>query len=75
MVLSSMTVIMTIITPIDVWADDGNQWGKLSVWTDIKDNEIPVLILKDAKVTEKQVDIVKDVIYSNKTNSERTLFF
>jgi len=75
MVLSSMTVIMTIIVPIGVWADDGNQWGELKAWTEIPDNEIPVLIIKDVKINEKQVDIVKNAIYSEKTNSKRTLFF
>ncbi len=66
--------VMLIFVPLEVSAEDKGQWNELRVWKEVKDNKIPVLILRDAKVSEKQVDIVEFVINSKKVNSGRTLF-
>ncbi len=73
-IIALVAVVLVIFVPLEVWAEDEGQWNKLSSWNEFKDNKIPVLILRDAKVSEKQVDIVEFVINSKKVNSERTLF-
>jgi len=67
-------VVILIFVPLEVWAEDEGQWDELRAWNEVKDNKIPVLILRDAKVSEKQVDIVEYVINAKKVNSGRTLF-
>ncbi len=70
----TLTVVILIIVPLEVWAEDEGQWNELRAWKEVKDNKIPVLVLRDAKVSEKQVDIVEYVINAKKMNSGRTLF-
>jgi len=70
-----MAVVSTIFIPLEVWAEDGEQWNKLSPWKNVQDDIIPVLIIRDAKVSEKQVDIVEDTINSKEIrNPEITSF-
>lgn len=74
-ILSSLAVAIVIIVPMEVWAEDGYKWDELRAWKEVKDNKIPVLILRDAKVSEKQVDIVEDAINSKDvTDSGKMLF-
>ncbi len=73
-IIALVAVVLVIFVPLEVWAEDEGQWNELNTWNEFKDNKIPVLILRDAKVSEKQVDIVEFVINSKKVNSERTLF-
>jgi len=72
--LLSIAVATIIFVPLDVWADDDMQWDELRIWKESADNKIPVLIIRDAKVSETQVDIVEDAINSKEKNSGRTLF-
>jgi len=67
-------VVILIFVPLEVWAEDEDQWSELRAWNEVKDNKIPVLVVRDAKVSEKQVDIVEYVINAKKVNSGRTLF-
>jgi len=67
-------VVILIFVPLEVWAEDEGQWSELRAWNEVKDNKIPVLVVRDAKVSEKQVDIVEYVINAKKVNSGRTLF-
>ncbi len=69
-----MAVVMVIFVPLEVWAEDGGQWSELRVWGEVKDNKIPVLVVRDAKVSVKQVDIVEYIINAKEVNSKRTLF-
>jgi len=70
----TLAVVILIFVPLKVWAEDGDQWDELRTWNEVKDNKIPVLILRDAKVSVKQVDIVKYVINAKEVNPGRTLF-
>ncbi|MGY5148150.1 MAG: matrixin family metalloprotease [Candidatus Nitrosopumilus sp. bin_7KS] len=75
MVLPAMAVGIAIFIPIEIWAEDSEQWNELRRWDNIQENKIPVLIVRDAKVSETQVDIVEDAINSKKIkNSGRQLF-
>jgi len=74
LILLSMAVAIVIFVPSEVWAEDEVQWDELRAWNEVKDNKIPVLILRDAKVSEKQVDIAEYVINAKEVNSRRTLF-
>ena len=67
-------VVILIFVPLEVWAEDEGQWNELRAWNEVKDNKIPVLILRDAKVSVKQVDIVEYIINAKEVNSGRTLF-
>ena len=67
-------VVILIFVPLEVWAEDEGQWSELRAWNEVKDNKIPVLILRDAKVSVKQVDMVEYVINAKEVNSKRTLF-
>ena len=73
-IIALVAVVLVIFVPLEVWAEDEGQWNELNTWNEFKDNKIPVLILRDAKVSEKQVDIVEYVINAKKVNSGRTLF-
>ena len=73
-IIALVAVVLVIFVPLEVWAEDEGQWNELNTWNEFKDNKIPVLILRDAKVSEKQVDIVEYVINAKKMNSGRTLF-
>ncbi len=73
-IIALVTVVLVIFVPLEVWAEDEGQWDKLSAWGEVKDNKIPVLILRDAKVSVKQVDIVEYIINAKEVNSKRTLF-
>lgn len=75
LILPCMAVLSAIFIPLEVWAEEDEQWNELSSWKDVQDNIIPVLIIRDAKVSENQVDIVEDAINSKEVkNSGRTLF-
>lgn len=75
MVLPVMVASIAIIIPVESWAEDGEQWNELRRWEDVQGNIIPVLIMRDAKVSENQVDIVEDAINSKIVkNPGRTLF-
>ena len=74
MILLSIAVATIIFVPLDVWAGDDKQWNELRTWKESIDNKIPVLIIRDAKVSETQVDIVEDAINSKEKNAGRTLF-
>lgn len=75
MVLPVMAVGIAIFIPIEIWAEDSEQWNELRRWDNVQENKIPVLIVRDAKVSETQVDIVEDAINSKKVkNSGRQLF-
>ncbi|WP_246275390.1 matrixin family metalloprotease [Nitrosopumilus oxyclinae] len=75
MVLPVMAVSIAIFIPVEIWAENSEQWSELRHWENVKENKIPVLIVRDAKVSETQVDIVEDAINSKKVkNSGRTLF-
>ncbi len=74
LILQSMAVAIIIFVPLEVWAEDEGQWNELRAWNEVKDNKIPVLILRDAKVSVKQVDIAEYVINAKEVNSKRTLF-
>lgn len=66
---------MTVIIPVESWAENDYKWDELRPWKEVKDNTIPVLIIRDTNVSEKRADIVEDVINSKETiNSERKLF-
>jgi len=69
-----MVVVIVIFVPLEVWAEDGGQWDELRAWGEVKDNKIPVLVVRDAKVSVKQVDIVEYIINAKEVNSKRTLF-
>ncbi len=69
-----MVLSIVIFVPLEVWAEDEGQWDKLSAWGEVKDNKIPVLILRDVKVSVKQVDIAEYIINAKEVNSKRTLF-
>ena len=69
-----LAVVMVIFVPLEVWAEDGGQWSELRAWGEVKDNKIPVLVIRDAKVSVKQVDIVEYIINAKEVNSKRTLF-
>jgi len=73
-VIALVAVDVVIFVPLEVWAEDGVQWDELRAWDEVKDNKIPVLILRDAKVSVKQVDIAEYVINAKEVNSKRTLF-
>ena len=69
-----MAVVIVIFVPLEVWAEDGYEWDELRAWGEVKDNKIPVLVLRDAKVSVKQVDMVEYIINAKEVNSKRTLF-
>lgn len=60
--------------PIQVWADDGNQWDELKSWVELPKGYIPVIIVKDAKIHDEKVDIMEDAINSKHTKNSRTEF-
>ncbi|MFQ5475432.1 MAG: M57 family metalloprotease [Nitrosopumilus sp.] len=72
--LLPMVVVVAIFVPVEVWAEEGGQWNELRVWKEVKDDKIPVLILRDAKVSENQVDVVEDAINSKDVKNSRTQF-
>ena len=74
-ILSYVIIAIVIFIPSEIWAEDVDQWDKLRSWKEVKDNKIQVLILSDAVISERQINIVEDAINSKKVNSERTLFF
>ncbi|MFQ5781785.1 MAG: hypothetical protein ACE5GR_01860 [Nitrosopumilus sp.] len=69
-----MTVIIAIIAPTEVLGDDGGQWDKVSIWKELPNNEIPVIIVKDAKINDEKIDIMEDAINSKYTKNSRTEF-
>lgn len=73
-VIALVAVVIVIFVPLEAWAEDEGQWDELRAWDKVKDNKIPVLIFRDAKVSVKQVDIAEYVINAKKVNSKRTLF-
>lgn len=72
--LLSIAVATIIFTPLEIWAEEDKQWNELRSWKESTDNKIPVLIIRDAKVSETQVDIVEDAINSKEVKNSRTLF-
>lgn len=66
MILPSMAVTIAIFVPVDIWADDDERWGQSDKWQTVKDNIIPVLIIRDSVVDENHVSIVEDAINSKK---------
>ena len=76
MILPVMVAGIAIFIPVEIWADSSDQWNELRHWENVQENKIPVLIMRDAKVSENQVEIVEQAINSKIVgNSERTLFF
>ncbi|MHA7647172.1 matrixin family metalloprotease [Nitrosopumilus sp. S4] len=73
-ILFIIVFIITVCLPSDVWAVDDTQWEELRAWKELKDNIIPVLIIRDSSVGEYQVDIVEDAINSKKVKNSRALF-
>ena len=70
-----MAVVCVIFIPSEVWAEEDEQWNELRTWKNVQDDIIPVLIIRDAKVSENQVDIVEDAINSKEVKGNgRTLF-
>ena len=69
-----MAVTIAILIPMEVWGENSEQWDELRAWKELKDNTIPVQIIRDAKVTEEQVDIVEDAINSKQVKKSRTQF-
>ncbi|WP_297439831.1 matrixin family metalloprotease [Nitrosopumilus sp.] len=65
---------ITIITPLDIFSEEDDQWNELRKWKKIPDDKIPVLIVRDAKVSQNQVDIVENAINSKEVKNSRTLF-
>ena len=60
---------------MEAWAEEDYKWDELRAWKQVKDNTIPILIVRDANVSEKQVDLVEYTINSKETtNSEKKLF-
>ena len=59
-----MAVICMVFLPTQACAEESGQWNELRKWKDLKDNIIPVLIVRDSKVSQQQVDIVEDAINS-----------
>ncbi|MBS3925827.1 MAG: matrixin family metalloprotease [Nitrosarchaeum sp.] len=75
LLLSSVIIITVIIIPIESWAEYNHKWDELAAWKEVKNNEIQVLIIRDAKVSQKHVDIVEDTINSKEVdNSGKKLF-
>ena len=74
MVLLPMVVVVAIFVPTEIWAEEGKQWDETIGWKQIKDNCIPVLIVRDAKISEEKVDIIEDSINSKYTKDSRTQF-
>ncbi|MFB5635800.1 MAG: matrixin family metalloprotease [Nitrosopumilus sp.] len=64
MVLPSMAVAIAIFAPAEIWADNDERWEKLSKWQTVKEDIIPVLIIRDSVVDQNHVNIVEDVINS-----------
>ena len=74
-ILLSLVIATVIIIPVEAWAEEDYKWDELRAWKQVKDNTIPILIVRDANVSEKQVDLVEDTINSKETtNSEKKLF-
>ena len=74
-ILLSLAIATVIIIPVEAWAEENYKWDELRAWKQVKDNTIPVLIVRDANVSEKQVDLVEYTINSKETtNSEKKLF-
>ena len=70
-----MAVICIIFLPVQVWAEENAQWNELRKWKELNDNIIPVLIVRDAKISQQHVDMVEDVINSKQIKkSGRTLY-
>lgn len=69
-----LATIIAVLIPVEVWAEDSNQWSEIRTWKGLKDNTIPVLILRDASVSEEQVDIVERAINSKEVKNSRTQF-
>jgi len=67
-----MTVI---IIPIESWAEYNHKWDELAAWKEVKNNEIQVLIIRDANVSQKHVDIVEDTINSKEVNNSGKKLF
>lgn len=74
MILLPLVVMAAIFVPQEIWAEEGEQWDEGKGWASIKDNCIPVLIVRDAKVSEEKVDIIEDSINSKFTKNSRTQF-
>lgn len=64
-----------IIIPIESWAEYNHKWDELAAWKEVKNNEIQVLIIRDAKVSQKHVDIVEDTINSKEVNNSGKKLF
>jgi len=74
-ILLSLVIATVIIIPVEAWAEEDYKWDELRAWKQVKDNTIPILIVRDANVSEKQVDLVEYTINSKETtNSEKKLF-
>lgn len=64
-----------IIIPIESWAEYNHKLDEITAWKEIKNNEIQVLIIRDANVSQKHVDFVEDAINSKDIiNSGKKLF-
>lgn len=73
--LSSLIIATVIIIPVESWAEYNHKWDELASWKELKENKIPVLIIRDANVSQEHVDIVENAINSNESiNSERKSF-
>ena len=74
-ILLSLVIATVIIIPVEAWAEEDYKWDELRAWKQVKDNTIPILTVRDANVSEKQVDLVEYTINSKETtNSEKKLF-
>ncbi|MBS3922109.1 MAG: matrixin family metalloprotease [Nitrosarchaeum sp.] len=75
LLLSSAIIIAAITIPIESWAEYNHKWDELAAWKEVKNNEIQVLIIRDAGVSQKYTDIVEDTINSKDViNSGKKLF-
>ena len=75
MVLPSMAVEIAIFVPADIWADNDERWGESFKWISMKDNIIPVVIVRDSSVNENYVTIVENAINSKEVKKTgRPLF-
>ena len=75
MVLPSMAVAIAIFVPVDIWADNDERWEESYKWITMKDNTIPVIVVRDSSVNENYVSIVEDSINSKEVKKTgRPLF-
>ena len=74
-ILLSLIIATVIIIPIESWAEYNHKWDELAKWKKMEGNQISILIIRDASVSQKHVDIVENTINSKeRVNYERSLF-